>query len=53
MAKSIEFAKEHGLPELHHVLTPRTTGFEVSLCGRVKWEGDAKWEGEEEGEVGE
>ena len=29
MTKSMTFAKEHGLPELHHVLTPRTTGFEV------------------------
>lgn len=34
-AKSQEFARSVGLPELEHVLTPRTTGFEVSRSNTV------------------
>ena len=33
--KSQEFARAAGLPELEHVLMPRTTGFEVCVCVRV------------------
>ena len=42
LTKSKALAKDHGLPVLHHVLTPRTTGFEVGwdvtvLCDGAVW----------------